>query len=293
MEKVPAKKWELPYLVAFLFIVILLLSGCAPVQQCPIVTCPNCPTSSTPANQLVFAYFIDVGQGDAALIKSGETEMLVDCGKNSQGPSVVDFLESKGVGDLEYLLITHPDSDHLGGCDDVLKAFNVHSVIVNGQVVDTVSYREVVNELDSEQLIIAGKGNAWNIGPAEVRVIQANNGFDDTNQNSIVTKLSYGPSDILFMGDCDRACEDRLLDNDVQAEVLKVAHHGSKFGTEIDFLQAVSPQVGIISVGPNSYGHPTQEVLDRLSQEGVSVYRTDLNGDIIVTLNGESYEVVS
>lgn len=184
------------WLLLLLAVVLVVLSGCAPVQTtCPVVTCPACPVAPEGPSGLVHTYFIDVGQGDSALVKSGETEMLIDCGRNSAGPDVVRFLKDKGVGDLEYLLITHPDSDHLGGCDDVLRSFTVHSVIMNGDAADTVSYNEVTSEIDTEQLIIAGKGNSWNIGPAEMRVIQANNGFDDSNQNSIVTKLSYGPRD--------------------------------------------------------------------------------------------------
>jgi len=277
----------------YLLLPILLLVACT-CPECPKINCPTCNAPEVKEDPIkqVFVYFIDVGQGDAILIKSGETEMLIDCGKNVAGPGIVNFMEDKGVGDLEYLLITHPDSDHLGGCDDVLRAFKTHSVITNGQESDTNSYFEVVEELDTEQQIIASKGNAWNIGPAEIRVIQANNGLDDSNQNSIVTKMSYGTTDILFTGDCDRKCEDLLLDNNIQAEILKIAHHGSKFGTEIDFLETVQPQVAVILVGPNSYGHPTDEVLGRLSQEGVAVYRTDYDSDVIIKLNGEGYEVI-
>ena len=279
------------YILPILFGGIFLLVGCAPQVQCPEVQCPTCqcPIGTQQANPLVFIYFIDVGQGDATLIKYGETEMLIDCGKN--GEDTVSFLKEKNVGDLEYLLITHADSDHLGGCDEVLREFRTHAVITNGQASDTISYRETMVELDTEQHIIAIKGNAWNIGPAEIRVLQANNGLTETNQNSIVTKLIYGNIDTLFNGDCDNECEKLLMDKDVQSEILRVAHHGSKFATEADFLEKVKPQVAIISVGPNSYGHPAQETLDRISQGGVLVYRTDIEGDITVALDGNSYEV--
>lgn len=277
-----------------IFLLVILLAGCT-AQQCPQLNCPvcSCPEVKQETKSIVFAYFIDVGEGDAILIKSGETEMLIDCGKNADGPKVVDFLKAKNIGDLEYLLITHPDSDHLGGCDDVLKAFKTHSVITNGEEADTNSYKEVKAELDTEQHIIASKGNSWNIGPAELRVIQAQNGLSDSNQNSIVTKLTYGSIDILLTGDCDRECEDSLLSRDIASEILKVTHHGSKFGTEIDFLQVVHPQIAIISVGQNSYGHPTPETIDRLTQEGISIYRTDTSGDITVSINGESYEIIA
>ena len=218
--------------------------------------------------------------------------MLIDCGKNSMGPLVVDFLKERQVANLEYLMITHPDSDHLGGCDDVLRSIKTHAVITNGESSDTNSYKEVMAEIDTEQNIISNNDNAWNIGPAVIRVIQSNNGLSDDNQNSIVSKLTYNNIDVLFTGDCDNKCEDLLLDKDIQSEILKVAHHGTKFGTDIDFLEKVTPQAAIISVGNNSYGHPTQEALDRLSQEGVLIYRTDMKGNIILKLDGVSYEII-
>lgn len=280
-------------LLFFGIIGLLVLASCAPQVTCPQVTCPVCvtPAQAELKNPLVFAYAIDVGEGDATLLKSGETEMLIDCGNNGQGTNVVDFLKEKNVGDLEYLLITHPDSDHLGGCDQVLREFRTHSVIDNGQASDTVSYKEVMDEIDTEQRIIAVKGYSWAIGPSQIAVLQANNGLTDTNQNSIVAKLSYGPTDILFASDCDRNCEDLLLDKDIQSEILRVGHHGSKFGTSTAFLDKVNPDIGIISVGSNNYGHPAPETLDRLTQNGVLIYRTDIEGDITIALDGNGYEV--
>ena len=272
---------------------LILLVSCAPQVQCPKVNCPDCETPAQAAqNPLVFVYSIDIGQGDATLLKSRETEMLIDCGDNGAGTKVVDFLKEKSVGELEYLMITHPDSDHLGGCDDVLRSFNTRMVIDNGQASDTISYQEVMAEIDIEQHVIAIKDNIWNIGPAQLKVIQANNGLTDKNQNSIVTKLTYKDTDMLLTADCDKDCENLLLVKDIASEILKVTHHGSKFGTSINFLDKVMPRVGIISVGSNSYGHPAPETLDRLSQEGILVYRTDIEGDITITLDGNSYEVI-
>jgi len=284
--------------ILFIGIVLMFIASCTPVQQeCPKIQCPVCKSASptqqqAASNEQVFVYFIDVGQGDSILIKSGEAEMLIDCGKNSMGPLVVDFLKERQVANLEYLMITHPDSDHLGGCDDVLRSIKTHAVITNGESSDTNSYKEVMAEIDTEQNIISNNDNAWNIGPAVIRVIQSNNGLSDDNQNSIVSKLTYNNIDVLFTGDCDNKCEDLLLDKDIQSEILKVAHHGTKFGTDIDFLEKVTPQAAIISVGNNSYGHPTQEALDRLSQEGVLIYRTDMKGNIILKLDGVSYEII-
>jgi len=285
--------------IFFIGVILVFIASCTPIQQqCPKVQCPVCKSANlapqqTASNEQVFVYFIDVGQGDSILIKSGETEMLIDCGKNGMGPTIVDFLKERQVTNLEYLMITHPDSDHLGGCDDVLHSIKTHVVITNGESSDTNSYKEVMVEIDTEQNIIANPGNSWNIGPAVIRVIQSNNGLSYDNQNSIVSKLTYNNIDVLFTGDCDSQCEDLLLDKDIQSEILKVTHHGTKFGTGISFLEKVTPQVAIISVGNNSYGHPTQEALDRLSQEGILIYRTDIKGNIILKMDGVSYELIT
>jgi len=239
----------------------------------------------------LFVYYIDVGEGNAILVKQEETEMLMDCGNNNAGSYLIAFLQEKKVNDIEYILITHPDSDHLGGCDDVLDTFKVHTVITNGVPSDTISYKDVMRRIDTEQLITANVGNSWNIGPANMRVIQANNGFTDDNENSMVTKLTYGPTDILFTGDCDRKCEELLLAKDIQSEILTIPHHGSKYGSNETFLNTVKAQVAIINVGPNSYGHPAPEVLDRIADAGMILKRTD-NGVVTVRIDKNGYEVI-
>jgi len=277
--------------IILLLLSLVLIVGCT--QQCPTCSCPtyNCPTVTIIDNDYVSVDFIDVGQGDATLIKYKDTEMLIDCGDNSRGPEVADFLKEKGVTYLEYLMITHPDSDHLGGCDDVLRRIPTHTVITNGESKDTVSYREVMSEIDRETLIVASAGNEWNIGPATLKVLSSNTNSDDSNQNSIVSKLSFNDNDILLTADCDNDCERGLLDKDIEAEILRVAHHGSKYATGIDLLEKVNASVAIISVGDNSYGHPTPETLDRITQEGIALYRTDRDGTISIRIDDDSYQV--
>jgi len=277
--------------IILLLLSLVLIVGCT--QQCPTCSCPtyNCPTVTIIDNDYVSVDFIDVGQGDATLIKYKDTEMLIDCGDNSRGPEVADFLKEKGVTYLEYLMITHPDSDHLGGCDDVLRRIPTHTVITNGESKDTVSYREVMAEIDKENIIVASEGNEWSIGPAILKVLSSNTNSDDSNQNSIVSKLSFNDNDILLTADCDNDCERGLLDKDIEAEILRVAHHGSKYATGIDLLEKVNASVAIISVGDNSYGHPTPETLDRITQEGIALYRTDRDGTISIRIDDDSYQV--
>lgn len=280
----------LKYIIAALSILLLVSCAPQPVAQCPVVNCPvlTCPDQVANDDNLYLS-FIDVGQGDAILIRYKATEMLIDCGKNSEGQIVVDFLKQKKVSELEYLMETHQESDHIGGCDEVLQQIKTDAVISSGEIKDTTSYRDVVSQMDIEQSIIAHEGSKWNIGPATLEVIETNSTNEDSNLNSIVSLLTYGNTKILLTGDCDNSCEDNLLSRNITANILKVAHHGSKYGTEINFLEMVKPSVAIISVGVNSYGHPTQEVLDRLSQEGITTYRTDTSGTITFTINLQTY----
>lgn len=271
---------------------LILLSGCE-CPECIETECEpvkyNCPVDK-PINTLK-VYFINVGHGDSQLIKYGNTEMLIDCGKNAMGPTVVDFLKGKNIKRIEYLMITHPDLDNLGGCDDVLKSIQVQTVITNGETVDSGSYREVMGEIDTEQLINAKVSDNWNIGPANIEILQTNNNYGTPDENSLVSKLTYGRNSILFTGGCSNKCEDFLLEKNITADILVVANHGTNYATGIDFLEKVNPSIAIIQTGVNDYGHPASETLDRLSQEGVQVYRTDQNGMIEIDFNGESYEV--
>ncbi len=273
---------------------LLFLIGCEPIE-CPNVEMEcdecNCPTLEELEEPLE-VHFINVGHGSSILIQHGTTDMLIDCGKNTMGPIVVDFLKSKGVKRLEFLMITHIDNKHLGGCDDILKSFTVQTIITNGEEDESGSYREVMDEIDEEQMIRAMVGDNWDIGPANIEIIQTNNHFETSNENSLVSRLTYGKVSLLFTGDCREDCEDFLLENNnLTADILQIADHGTKYATGIDFLEKVNPSVAIIEVGDNLYGHPAKETLDRLSQEGIQVYRTDRNGNIEIKIDGDSYEI--
>lgn len=275
----------------YLLIPLILLTACAP-QDCVIPNC-NCPTNpecdpviinqtqECPSN--IDVYFIDVGQGDATLIKHGNTEFLIDCGRDDTASR---FLNRMDIDHLEYMLLSHPDEDHIGGCKEIIETIDTKVVITNGEKKDTMVYRDLMEVVD--QHIIASEGDSWNIGPAKLKVIQILN-TDNSNHNSIVARLVYDQTEVLFTGDCDRSCETELLDENIEADILKVGHHGSKYATKINFLELVDPDVAVISVGENTYGHPTQEVLDRLSQENIIYYRTDKEGTIHIELTADGF----
>jgi competence protein ComEC len=282
---------------------ILLLSifiiGCQPTCEpcpkinCPTVKCGETTEQGTTNKDYLFLHFIDVDQGDAILLKYRDTEMLIDCGRNSKGVEVVEFLEREGVTELDYLLTTHPDADHIGGCDDVLREIRTRVVITNGEQKDTYTYNEFINEIDTEEHIIAREGDVFPLGPVTVEVIQSLRDSSDANENSIVARVDYGDVSALFTGDCHKGCEDELLDEFISVDILKVAHHGTKFATEMDFLEEANPNLAVISVGENNqYGHPAPETIDRLEQERVVIYRTDEDNTVSIRTDGNGYEVI-
>ena len=238
-------------------------------------------------------HFLNVSQGDSILILNNNQNILIDCGPNGKGDEISAYIQGLGISDMDYLIITHTDSDHIGGCEEILKNFNVKMIFMDGQVKDTVSYRDVLKLIDKEQLVIPDVCFSTNIGGGMIQFIHGNVNSENANQNSLVLTMKYGKTSFLFTGDCDSNCEKSLLNQDLEVDFLKVAHHCSEYGTTDEFLDKTTPRIGFISVGKNSYGHPTDGCLSRLDQKGIQVYRTDLNGNIILGTDGETYWISS
>ncbi|MBI2042252.1 MAG: MBL fold metallo-hydrolase [Candidatus Nealsonbacteria bacterium] len=250
--------------------------------------------------------FFDVGQGDAAFIEMpGGQQILID-----GGPSSV-ILEKLGKEmpfwdrTIDLIILTHPEHDHMAGLLEVLKRYEVENILWTGVLRDTAEYEEWIKLLQEEgaKIYIAESGMMISGSPAS----SGKPGFlvlypfesleskevKNTNATSIILRLSYGETSFLFTGDAPKSVESQLLSLAKQltrAGVLKVGHHGSKTSTSAEFVEAVSPDIAVISAGKdNKYGHPHQEVLDNLS--GVKVLRTDLDGDIKIVSNGADYIV--
>jgi len=256
-----------------------------------------------PITSNVEVHFIDVGQGDSVYIKlPNNVDILIDGGNNWYGDDVVTYLNSQNVDDIEYLIATHPDADHIGGLDDVLKAFEVENVYAPDVSHTTKTYSDFVLEVRNEGTYIkTTKAGMTLINPALAAVIgcpsfsnvfflgPVKNYGTDLNSWSAVVKLDFGNSSYLFTGDADRISEKDMIDNGMflKADVLKVGHHGSYSSTSQEFLKEVSPKYAVISVGKNNnYGHPAQEVLERLEMYKVDLFRTDLQGHIIAISDG-------
>lgn len=243
-------------------------------------------------NQKLKIIFFDVGQGDAILISQGNNQLLVDSGRSGRiileklGEHI-PFWDRK----IEMVLMTHPDQDHIGGFIDVFKNYDVKTVIQtkiknDSQVFGTLNEYiakeecEIIEGISGVKIFFSNNAEMEIIYPFD----SITKSLNDTNSASIVSILKSGKTKFLLTGDLPSEKEAEILQRniDISADVVKIAHHGSKYSTNKDFLAKISPREAVISVGKNnSYGHPAPEILEILKKEGINVLRTDMLGDII------------
>ncbi len=253
---------------------------------------------SASASENLTVHFIDVGQGDSELLQFAGKNVLIDAGDQDSGPRVTSYLRSHGVTSLDLVVATHPHSDHIGGLLTVLNDFPVGQVLDSGQVHTTQTYENFLTLVDQKNIpfAVAEQGQTIDLDPSlkiEVLSPQATPFPSDLNQNSVVLKVTYNKISFLLAGDAGFEAEDSMAAGyDLKSTVLKVGHHGSSSSTGTSFLSEVRPEVAVIEVGAgNAYGHPTSKTLSALQNTGSKVYRTDLDGNIVVTTDGQSYSV--
>jgi beta-lactamase superfamily II metal-dependent hydrolase len=252
---------------------------------------------TTNRDNLVEVHFIDVGQGDAILIEAENSAMLIDAGENNKGTIVTDYLETQNITKLDYVIGTHPHSDHIGGLDTVINSVAVDTVILPSATHTTDTFEDLLDALEENNLSItmANVGDEYNLGPASFTVIAPNSStYDDLNNYSVGIKLTFGDNSFLFTGDAGKLSEEEMLENgiDLSADVLKLSHHGSNTGNSEAFLQAVNPTYAMICVGAdNDYGHPHVETLETMLNCGIKVYRTDIQGTVVFTSDGKNISV--
>ena len=247
----------------------------------------------------VEVHFIDVGQGDSCLIVSptGST-VLIDAGdektsKQNEHPTI-EYLDELKVTTIDYMIITHYDQDHIGGADDVINAVEVKNFLTPDYVPTTKCGERLMTAIENEGAEVVHPDIGYSIdlgGNARLEVLSSAEITDKgRNNDSIVTRLTYGDISFLFTGDAESEREEELLEScpeKLESDVLKVGHHGSDTSTTKDFLDQVSPSYAIISVGEgNSYGHPSRTTLNLLESIHAKIYRTDLNGTIVVRSDG-------
>lgn len=236
-------------------------------------------------------HYLDVGQGDCILAECDGEYMLIDAGDNNQGTRIQNYLQKQGVRKLKYVIGTHPDADHIGGLDVILYKFDCGTVMMPDLSKDTAAYRDVVDTMKQKgyKNTVPEPGDSFELGDAVCTVLAPLESNEDTNNNSIVLKVEHGENTFLFMGDAEEEEEANILKSDVNidADVLKVGHHGSRFSSSQKFLKAVSPDYAVISCGEdNSYGHPHAETLNNLRAMGVDVFRSDEQGTVVAVSDG-------
>ncbi|MCL2489079.1 MAG: MBL fold metallo-hydrolase, partial [Oscillospiraceae bacterium] len=252
----------------------------------------------------ITVHILDIGNADSILIQCGGQNMLIDAGEREAGDRVVGYLRSLGVKKLDTVIVSHPDSDHIGGMPTVVGAFPPDRFIMafmpEGKEPTTASYKNLLKTLGNKGVNItpAKPGLTFDIGEtsgnAAAEILGPVEDSDSTNNQSVVCMVTYGSCRFLFMGDAEKQAESALLGSgaDLRADFIKLAHHGSRTSTTKDFIQAVSPTVAVISCGAgNRFNHPHEEILTRLEFYNITYYRTDLSGTVIVSSDGEQIAV--
>ena len=250
-------------------------------------------------------HVIDVGQGDSVLVQCGESNVLIDCGENGMGNTVLDYLHRAGVSHLDWIIGTHPHSDHIGGMDTVIKNKDItidHVMMPQtskSMTPTTMTYTEVLTAIKKKKLKITRPvpGTEYNLDGVTRLVLSPEKGanFEELNDYSIVLKFTYKNVSIITGGDASRNIEQQIIsrDYDLSADIYKVSHHGGRDGNSQAFLDEINPKYAAISVGAdNKYGHPKSEILKRLKKMNCEVYRTDLDGDIIFESDGKNISVI-
>ena len=255
---------------------------------------------STPAvqrpeagGQAMTVRFIDVGQGASTLVSMGDIHILIDAGENDQGDKVVEQLKAWGVDRLALAIGTHPHSDHIGGMDDVLNALEVEAYMMPEVAHTSKTYESVLQALEENEIPVTypQAGDSLELGGMRLTVLGPEQvEEDDLNNCSLVSRVDSAYGSVLIPGDCERQAEEDMLKGNrpLKADVLQLAHHGSSTSNTEAFLKAVDPKWVVIPVGEgNSYGHPHDEILQRVEELGCKAYRTDWNGTVTCVMDEE------
>lgn len=240
--------------------------------------------------------FLDVGQADATVIHlpNGET-MLIDAGTWDSSDKVISYIRRARVTEIDYAVGTHPHSDHIGGLADVLNIFEVEKLYMPNVVNNSKSFENVLDAVEENDIDVYTAKAGVVIYEDDITKVSilgpAGDEYEELNDYSAIVKIEYGETSFLFTGDAEKLAEEEIV-SDVKANVLKVGHHGSNSSSSANFLKRVSPEIAVISVGAdNGYNHPSKKVLNRLKSVGAKVYRTDLNGDIVIKSDGVNINV--
>lgn len=240
-------------------------------------------------------HFLDVGNADCILVRQGDKNLLIDAAERDNRDDIIHYLQQQGVEQLDLVVATHPHADHIGSMAAILEYFPVSrfvmSFVTEEATPTTKVYTDMLEMLDSRSVEVdeAIPGTVYDLGTARLQILAPFESVDDPNDVSVVCRLTFGERSFVFTGDAGKAVEKQMLNSTytLRSDVLKLSHHGSNSGNSELFLYEVMPQYAVITCGAdNSYGHPHQEVVDRLERQNITYLRSDLHGAIVFTTDG-------
>ncbi|SHM41590.1 ComEC/Rec2 family competence protein [Ruminococcus flavefaciens] len=259
------------------------------------------PAHTFPARDILEVHFIDVGQGDCTFIAANGTTMLVDCGEDAVSSKVIKYLRKLGIGKLDYIIATHPHSDHMGGMHHIIETFDVGEVIIphipDEQLPTAVFYDKFLDACEDRKTTVteAAVGRIINIGDARAEIIAPDDTYqEDINNYSVSFMLYHGENSFLLTGDAEYEEEAAMLKAEKvsSVNVYKAGHHGSAYSSTYDLLRVIQPDIAVISCGmENPYGHPAKSTINRLKEYTDHIYRTDICGTVVIESDGKKLSV--
>ena len=249
-------------------------------------------------NDLLKVHYLDVGQGDSIFIELPNNEtMLIDAAESYQSEKIINYLKNLNYQKIDYVIGTHPHTDHIGGLKDIINTFEIGKIYMPKVVSTTKTYESLLMAIKDKNLKIntAKAGTSiMDTDDLKINILAPNNStYTELNNYSVVTKITYGTTKFLFMGDAEKLSENEIKEN-VTADVIKIGHHGSNTSSSIDFIKKVNAKYGIISVGLNNkYNLPKEETITNWKNSGTKIYLTSINGTITAISDGTNIKIES
>lgn len=289
------KKQKLPKGISILLIILAIFYSLYEKDIDKTFGLPVTETFKETENTLDITY-LDVGQADSILIQNEGHSMLIDAGNNEDGPLLVQYFKEQNITKFDYLIATHPHEDHIGGMDDIINNFDIEKIYMPDITTTTKTFLDVLEAIEKKNMTydVPNINQNFTLGNTLFQVIYTGNDKKNLNNSSIILKATFKNTSYLFTGDATSEVEKKILNKDIQATVLKVGHHGSKYSTTTDFLNKVNPKYAIISVGKNnSYNHPNQVTINKLEKKNIEIHRTDQEGSIFLKSDGKTINITS
>ena len=249
-------------------------------------------------NNLLKVHYLDVGQGDSIFVELPNNEtMLIDAAESYQSENIINYLKNLNYQKIDYVIGTHPHTDHIGGLKNIINTFEIGKIYMPKVVSTTKTYESLLMAIKDKNLKINTAKAGTSIidtDALKINILAPNNSiYTELNNYSVVTKITYGTTKFLFMGDSEKLIENEIKEN-VTADVIKIGHHGSNTSSSIDFIKKVNAKYGIISVGLNNkYNLPKEETITNWENSGTKIYLTSTNGTIRASSDGTNIKIES